>query len=51
MGWLIDPVKEHVLIFIPDQNVRKVEGFNQSVAEESILPGFVLDLRELKIEP
>lgn len=51
MGWLIDPVKEQLLIFIPDQNVRIIEGFNQSVAEESILPGFALDLRELKIEP
>jgi Uma2 family endonuclease len=51
MGWLIDPVKEQVFIFLPDQNVRMVEGFNQSVAEENILPGFAFDLRELKIEP
>ncbi|HEY9045221.1 MAG TPA: Uma2 family endonuclease, partial [Ohtaekwangia sp.] len=51
MGWLIDADKEQVFIFLPGKNVSTIEGFDQSVKEEGILPGFALDLRELKIEP
>jgi Uma2 family endonuclease len=51
MGWLIDPDKEQVFIFLPGKNVSMIEGFHQSIGENSILPGFSLDLRELKTEP
>lgn len=49
LAWIIDPKKENVHIFRQGKSPEIKTGFNQSVSGENVLPGFELDLRELRI--
>ena len=49
LGWLIDPYKETVTVYKPDQEPRVIEGFDRTISGESVLPEFELDLKELRI--
>lgn len=46
LGWLIDPLEKKVYVY---RQGRPVEILNdpQTIAGETLLPGFILDLREL----
>ena len=46
LGWLIDPLEKRVHIYRPKQAVETRDD-PDSLDGESILPGFVLDVREL----
>ena len=46
LGWLIDPKREVVEIYRPNQEVEVLESPN-SVSGEDVLPGFVLDLAQI----
>jgi Uma2 family endonuclease len=48
LGWLIDPETETVWIFRADGSRDEVQGFDQKLSGESLLPGFELDLGELR---
>ncbi|MEM9832859.1 MAG: Uma2 family endonuclease [Bacteroidota bacterium] len=48
LGWLIDPAKELAYIFRPDQLDEKIEGFNQLLSGDSVLPGLVFQLAKLR---
>ena len=49
LGWLIAPATESVYIFEPGQPVRPVVGFDQNLTAGPLLPGFVLELRRLRM--
>ena len=49
LGWLIDPFNETVTIYSPAREPEVVKGFDQSVSGGEVLPGFELDLKELKV--
>ena len=44
LAWLIDPDEEKAYVYRPDRAVESVEGFDQTLSGEDILPGFSLDL-------
>ena len=46
LGWLLDPDPRHVYIYRPDDPVERLEN-PETVSGDPILPGFVLDLREV----
>lgn len=46
LGWLIDPLEKRVHIYRPKQAVE-IRDDPMSLGGEAILPGFVLDVREL----
>lgn len=46
LAWLIDPKREVVEIYRPNQEVEVLESPN-SVSGEDVLPGFVLDLAQI----
>lgn len=46
LAWLIDPKREVVEIYRPNQEVEVLESQN-SVSGEDVLPGFVLDLAQI----
>jgi len=46
LGWLIDPEKKRVYIYRPQAPIEQLEGA-ETVSGVPVLPGFVLDLREL----
>ena len=48
LAWLIDLDEECVYIFRQNGETAVVQGFNQKISGENILPGFELDLNELK---
>ena len=43
-GWLLAPASETVFIFTPSQPVRTVQGFDQLLSGEPVLPGSALEL-------
>jgi len=49
LGWLIDPFTETVAIYTPDRKAQIVKGFDESVDGGEVLPGFVLQLKELRV--
>ena len=49
LGWLIVPEEEQVYIYQKDGAVDEVQGFDQKLSGEDVLPGFELDLRGLRI--
>lgn len=49
LGWLIDPYKETVTVYEPDEEPRVMEGFDRKISGEEVLPEFELDLKELRI--
>lgn len=44
LAWLINPENKTVFIFRKDGTVEKVNGFNNVLSGEDVLPGFKLDL-------
>lgn len=49
LGWLIDPYKETVNIYLPGKETETLSGFDQKISGGEVLPGFALDLSELRI--
>lgn len=55
LAWLIDPIQKRVSIYRPDaecevitcEQLRRLDGQEILAADPPILPGFVLDLREI----
>jgi Uma2 family endonuclease len=45
---LINPDKETIEIYRPDGSIETVRGFDGKLSGENVLPGFELDLSELK---
>jgi len=50
LGWLIDPVNEHVYIYRPDKEVEFIENFEKPLSGETLLPGFSFDLKQLRMK-
>jgi Uma2 family endonuclease len=48
LAWLIDPKEEKTYIYHPENEAVTIEGFDKKLSGENILPGFELDLNELK---
>ena len=46
LGWLLDPEPRHVYVYRPNAPVERLDN-PATVSGEPVLPGFVLDLREL----
>lgn len=46
LGWLIDPEQRRVYVYRPGASVQELEN-PEKVSGEPVLPGFVLDLREV----
>ncbi len=46
LGWLIDPQKKQVLVYIPRKTVQILES-PQNLSGDDVLPGFVLDLQTI----
>jgi Uma2 family endonuclease len=49
LGWLIDPFNETVTVYSPGREPEVIKGFDKSVSGGTVLPGFELDLKELKV--
>lgn len=49
LAWLIDPVAEKVEIYRADGSKEEKQGFDQKVSGEDVLPGFELDLKQLRV--
>ncbi|AWM34747.1 Uma2 family endonuclease [Hymenobacter nivis] len=48
LGFLVDTATETAYVYAASQTVQTVQGFDQELSGEPVLPGFQLDLRELK---
>lgn len=46
LGWLIDPLEKRVYIYRPNQTVEILDD-PPTLSGEAVLPGFVLQVREL----
>ena len=46
LGWLIDPLRRRVMVYRPDRPVEVLEK-PDTLSGGDVLPGFVLDLREI----
>ncbi|SEI88648.1 Endonuclease, Uma2 family (restriction endonuclease fold) [Dyadobacter sp. SG02] len=49
LAWLIDPFTQTAFIYRADADVEVLNGFDQSLSGEGVLPGFKFDLSKLKI--
>jgi Uma2 family endonuclease len=47
LGWLLDPAARRVYVYRPGAPVERLDG-PTTVSGDPILPGFVLDLREIR---
>ena len=48
LGFLLDVEAETAYIYRPGQAVETVQGYDQELSGEPVLPGFRLDLRPLR---
>ena len=48
LAWLLVPAGESVFVFEPGRPVRSLQGFDQHLSGEPLLPGFVLELHRLR---
>ncbi|MEZ4961027.1 MAG: Uma2 family endonuclease [Saprospiraceae bacterium] len=48
LAWLIDPIKQKAWVYRPGAPVEEIDNFEQVLNGENVLPGFELDLKELK---
>ncbi len=48
LGWLIDPKTETTRIYRPDGSISVVQGFDNALSGDAVLPGFVLNLAVLR---
>ena len=49
LGWLIDPYREEAYIYRNDGTVEIIEGFDNTLSGDNILPGFELKLAEFRL--
>lgn len=49
LGWLIDPHMEKVYIYHADGRRDEIQGFDQVLSGDNVLPGFQLDLSALRL--
>lgn len=49
LGWLIDPQRQVVEVYRPDREVEVLQS-PKTLSGEAVLPGLVLDLREIFLE-
>lgn len=50
LAWLIVPSTETVHVFEPPHAPRFVQGFDQPLSGDPVLPGFMLELKELRFD-
>jgi Uma2 family endonuclease len=48
LGFLLDVEVETAYVYRPGQPVQTVQGYEQELSGEPVLPGFQLDLRPLR---
>ena len=48
LGFLLNTETETAYVYAPDQAMQTVQGFDNELSGEPVLPGFRLDLRELR---
>jgi Uma2 family endonuclease len=48
LGWLIDAKGQATHVYRPGREVQKIASFDTTLSGGEVLPGFTLDLRELK---
>ena len=48
LAWLIDPESKKVFIYREDSSVTIIQGFDNKLSGENVLPGFELDLQLLQ---
>ncbi len=48
LAWLIDPKEEKTYVYRAGHEVEELDGFDRELSGEEMLPGFVLNLRELR---
>ena len=49
LAWLIDPYEEKAYVYRQGQAVEELSGFDGAfLSGEDVLPGFMLDLGEMK---
>jgi Uma2 family endonuclease len=46
LGWLLDPEPRHVYVYRPNAEVERLDN-PEELSGDPVLPGFVLDLREI----
>ena len=49
MAWLVDPYNETIYIYHENDELKIINGFDKKLSGFNLLPGFELDLKELKI--
>lgn len=49
LAWLIDPIKQQAWVFRADGSIETIDHFEQPLTGEAVLPGFTLDLRDLRL--
>ncbi len=49
LGWLIDPAEEQVFIYSEGGETSVLQGFDQHLSADPVLPGFQLELSRLRI--
>lgn len=49
LAWLIDPFAKTVFVYRANGDVEIVNGFDQHLSREDVLPGFEFDLSKLKV--
>jgi len=49
LGWLIDPYKEKVHIYRSNGEIEFIEGFENQLSGENILPGLVVRLEKFRV--
>ncbi len=47
LGWLIDPESRRVYVYSPESQVKELKA-PKTLSGDPVLPGFVLDLREVR---
>ena len=47
LGWLIDPNNRRVYIYRPDGEVEQLDNPATVKGDDSVLPGFVLNMEEV----
>jgi Uma2 family endonuclease len=49
LAWLIDPYEEKAWVYRADGSMETVEGFDKQLSGEDVLPDFVLELSEFRL--
>lgn len=50
LAWLIDPQEEKIWIYRKNGTIDEVTGFDNTLKGEDVLPDFIFDLKDLRIE-